>query len=58
MNKLYLFLIYYVISIIIFNGVIFIFGGDFELVKSLLLPLVVVSIVFFFSGSHKKKRGR
>lgn len=55
MKKLYLFLIYYLVALAIFNGIIFIFEGNFDLVKSFLLPLLVVIIVFVFGETSKKK---
>ena len=56
MKIIYLFIIYYIIGLIIFNGIIFIFGGDFELDKSLLLPLIAVIVGIVLSKNNKEKK--
>ena len=58
MKIIYLFIIYYIIGLIIFNGIIFIFGGDFELDKSLLLPLIAVIVGIILSKNNKEKKGK
>ncbi|QRP95496.1 hypothetical protein I6J35_12805 [Staphylococcus condimenti] len=58
MKIIYLFIIYYIIGLIIFNGIIFIFGGDFELDKSLLLPLIAVIVGIVLSKNNKEKKGK
>lgn len=58
MKIIYLFIIYYIIGLIIFNGIIFIFGGEFELDKSLLLPLIAVIVGIILSKNNKEKKGK
>lgn len=58
MKIVYLFIIYYIIGLIIFNGIIFIFGGVFELDKSLLLPLIAVIVGIILSKNNKEKKGK
>ena len=58
MKIIYLFIIYYIIGLIIFNGIIFIFGEEFELDKSLLLPLIAVIVGIVLSKNNKEKKGK
>lgn len=54
MKKVYLFLIYYLMGLAIYNGIIFVLDGQFELSKSFLLPLIAVSLVLL-SNENKKR---
>ncbi|GGB90340.1 Uncharacterised protein [Staphylococcus nepalensis] len=53
-KKTFIFIIYYIIAAFVFNAIIYLFNGEFDLMKSLILPLIVVIISFLFINKEKK----
>jgi len=53
-KKTFIFTLYYITAAFVFNAIIYMFNGEFDLMKSLILPLIVVIISFLFRNKEKK----